>query len=205
MRTHAMTTIIGAAAALIAMNAHADSVPYYPDAGTPNTQEYTFTATTSGDVTAYYAGTPTNPTDTDVLGMEVNDVETGITGLTNHGSTIGQSLDLGYATAGATLTFLIINQTIGDTFYSNPALNTGGYNQIYSTDFSGSSSLPAGVFLGFGDVPDDSPYFDYAATNFVLTNATMEPASPVPLPATTWLMLSGLGGLGALIRKRKFV
>jgi hypothetical protein len=32
---------------------------------------------------------------------------------------------------------------------------------------------------------------------------TSGPLTPVPLPATAWLMISGLSGLGALIRKRK--
>jgi len=29
------------------------------------------------------------------------------------------------------------------------------------------------------------------------------PVAPVPLPASAWLMLSGVAGLGAMVRKRQ--
>jgi hypothetical protein len=149
------------------------AVPFYPTPGTAWTQRYSFTAASSGHVIAYYAGSKFAPFLTSVLGMQVNGVSTGITGLSNQGSSVGQSLDLGYANAGATLTFFI-NSSYPGTFYSTPQLNADGGNVIYSTGFSGNSTLPPGVFIGFGDVPSDTPYLNYSATTFILTNVTSQ-------------------------------
>jgi len=184
-----------------AANARADQIPYYPSPGTPSTANYTFTATSSGDVVAYFAGNPSNAGYTSEIGMLVNGVSTGVTGLDNLTSTIGQSLDLGSVAAGDTITFLDYVSNTNSTYYSNSALNGTNGTMAYATNFNGSSSLPAGLFVGFGDVPQDYPYYNYDATNFVATNVALSP-SPVPLPASAWLLISGLGGLGAAARRR---
>jgi hypothetical protein len=98
--------------------AEADTIPY-PTPGTQNPTQYTFTATQSGDITAYFVGTGAEYTET--LGMLVNGVSTGITGLENHNSSYGQSLNLGYANAGDTLVFYINVLTTGNTWYSHKA------------------------------------------------------------------------------------
>src|SRR5689334_12353508 len=70
----------------------ADPIPY-PNSGTPNPVTYTFTAAANGNITAYFAGS-TASYDNE-LGLLRNGVSTGIIGLDNHTSAIGQSLNLG--------------------------------------------------------------------------------------------------------------
>ena len=50
-------------------------------------------------------------------------VSTGITGLGNHTSVLGDSLDLGSVHAGDVLTFVLNNSTLGATAYSDPTMN----------------------------------------------------------------------------------
>ena len=115
--------IFGAATALamagLGSAARADAIPY-PCCGY-NATTYTFTATSTGEIDAYFAGS-TAGYDNE-LGLWVNGVSTGIIGLDNHTSALGQELDLGSVMAGDTLVFVLQNNSLGEDAYSNPALN----------------------------------------------------------------------------------
>jgi hypothetical protein len=52
-------------------------------------------------------------------------------------------------------------------------------------------------------VDPNGPTVTISALAYHIDSITLRTASPVPLPAAAWLMLSGLGGLGAMARKRK--
>jgi hypothetical protein len=169
---------VGVAALLLmagtAKVARADMITY-ANIGTPNPVTYAFTATTSGDITAYFAGA-TAGFDNE-MGMMVNGVSTGVIGLDNHTSTVGQSLDLGYAAAGATIVFELINNSIGEVAYSDPSLNVAydaagenqGHNHVYAAAYTAttdindpkpgsqpillSDNIPAGTYISFEDLP----------------------------------------------------
>ena len=151
--------------------ARADLIPY-SNIGTPNPVIYNFTATASGNITAYFAGDNAGY-DTDI-GLLVNGVSTGITGLDDHSTAVGTSLNLGFAAAGSTLTFVLINNSIGMDAYSNPSLNVNtydvpgetanGHNHVYSTAYTGTvpvpipgggtiptGVIPAGTYVAFED------------------------------------------------------
>jgi hypothetical protein len=121
----ASKAIMGASLALLlcvsGTSARADAIPY-PTARVVNSAVYTFTATATGNVTAYFAGASAD--NTSELGMLVNGSPTGIFGLNNHATAIGASLNLGSVIAGDVLTFVLhtISPSLGDAF-SNPALN----------------------------------------------------------------------------------
>src|SRR5215475_9739077 len=100
-----------AAAALVSCGwlatgvASADAIPY-PNAGTPiATPSYNFTATATGDITAYFFASDAG--DEEEVSMIVNGVPTGIFGLNNHTSTVGEAFNLGAVTAGDTIEFYI--------------------------------------------------------------------------------------------------
>jgi hypothetical protein len=154
--------------------ARADSIPY-PDSGLPNLASYSFTAASSGNITAYFAG-GTAGFDTEI-GMLVNGVSTGIIGLDVQSATVGQSLNLGAVNAGDSIVFELINNSIGQTAYSDPSLNLGydpagenqGHQHIFSTAYTRSSDIidpktgapplllsdnvPVGTFIGWEDLP----------------------------------------------------
>jgi hypothetical protein len=168
----ALTLLVGTANV-----ARADVIPY-PNVGTLNPAIYSFTATSSGNITAYFAGSDAGFYST--LGMLVNGVSTGITGLNNHTSAVGNSINLGSVNAGDKIVFELFvrstdNSTAVGTIFSDPTLNgpydtlsgtpQTGHQHIYSTpytrtsDISGppaniplSANIPVGTYVAFEDI-----------------------------------------------------
>ena len=96
------TILAGAAVAAIASAAHAGPIPY-PNAGTPNPDVYTFTAASTGDLVAYFAGS--GASFDEQVGLLVNGVAQGGLGLDDHTTPVGGSYDFGLVHAGDVLTF----------------------------------------------------------------------------------------------------
>lgn len=188
----------------------ADAIPY-PDIGTVNPVTYSFTASSDGDITAYFAGS-TASYDNE-LGMLVNGVSTGIVGLDNHSSALGQSLDLGSVHAGDVITFVLQNNTLGKDAYSDPSLNvaydspgyTGSHNHIYSTPYTATSpiidSIPVGTFVSFEDLPFPGSDFNYNDEDFVFLNVGVTTRGVPDTASTAALLGLGFAGL-AMLRRR---
>ena len=183
--------LLGVAAA---GSAFADSIPYAP-VGTQNTAVYSFTAASTGDISAYFLGSGAAYSET--LGLLVNGVDSGVNGLENHTTPIGTQLDFGDVVKGDVLTFYINVATTGDTWYSNTALNTDGVNHVYSTAYTGAQA-PAGTYVAFEDQKGGGD-LNYHDETFVFSNV----ATTVPEPANLALLLGGLGVMGFLARRRR--
>jgi hypothetical protein len=189
------------ATALLTMGAAGSALAItnpYPGSGSQNTATYSFTAN-GGDVTAYFLGTSASYTED--LGLLVNGVDSGITGLDNHSSAVGASLDFGSIAAGSTLTFYINVANTGATWYSDKSLNSDGAQHIFSTTWAGGpGSIPAGTYVGFEDLAASVSDFNYLDEPFVFTNVVSTPA--VPEPGNIALLMAGLGVFGVLARRR---
>jgi Domain of unknown function (DUF4114)/PEP-CTERM motif len=160
----------------------ADSIPY-PDVGN-QAATYTFQATNTGSITAYFYGS--SAAYTSVIGMSVNNAPVSVWGLNNHSSAYGNSFVLGNVNAGDIITFQLFVYDLSYAWSSNLAQNYDGLNHVYGTLFGGDSTIPAGTYVGFEDLPygGDNDYNDH---QFVFTNV----ARAVPEPES--LALLGVG------------
>ena len=178
----------------------------YPTPGTQNPVTYSFIVPATGNVIAYYGGLRGGYTN--VLGLEVNGVDTGITGLNSQTSSQGDSLDFGSFLAGSVLNFYINVLSTGDKFYTDTSRNADGVNHVYAVTFTGgpvnggSYNFPAGTYVAFEDLKTGGD-FNYQDLDFVFTNAkAVGVAAPGPIAGAGLPVLIGVAGLW-FARRRK--
>jgi PEP-CTERM motif len=185
------------AALAFAGGASAGVIPY-PNIGTVNPDVHTFTATFTGEIEAFFVGSDAG--DEENIGLYVNGVSTGLTGLNNHTSSQGDTVDLGMAHAGDTLTFVMyIPPATGSplppfTWSSDPTQNSDLTQHVYSTDVTAGQAYagsPAGTYLGWEDEPYGASDEDYNDDQYIVANVS----STVPEASTWAMMLAGFGGL----------
>jgi len=208
----AIATILLVSAA--ALPVWADNIPY----GNPGYEAPTmvFTAMATGYINAWFYGYSAGDTDyvqicdltTDTCSAEFFD---------NHTTAAGtEDADVLAVNAGDVLEFNLINQSAGDTLSSNPSHSADGLNHAYETHFSGgtppggSSSIPAGTFIGMEDLACtdfnagtgqclSGSDFDYNDDQYVFDNIG---ASPVPEPGSLLLLVTCVLGLGGSLKRR---
>ena len=122
----------------------------------------------------------------------MNGVDTGVVGLGNKTSMIGQSLPLGHANAGDALTF-VLKTTDGDIIkkaYSDPTMNVSydidgsrGHQHVYSTSYTATSlildSIPVGTFVSWADQAFPNGDFSYNNLDVVLTKVSVSVPGPI--------------------------
>lgn len=190
--------VMAVAMSAFAMSAIAAPAPY-SNTGTQNLIEYTFTAATAGDITAFFVGKG-GAEYVNTLSISINGVDTGISGLNNQTSVYGQSLNFGHANAGDVIVFSLYVADLDRTWSSVKSQNIDEVNHVYSATFAGDQSIPAGLYLAFEDFKGtNSPDYNYLDAQFVITNVN---TPEVPVPAAAWLMGSGLLGLAGVARRR---
>ena len=179
-------------AALSAGAAYASGPIPYPNIGTPITiASYNFTALSTQEIKAYFYFSDAG--DTELVSMAVNGVPTGIFGLYDHSSFIGQEFDLGLVHKGDKIDFFVSDSSTGSDWWDNVAQNSDGINHAYVTDYTGGYfGIPAGTYVAFEDRPFGSSDLDYNDDQFVFTNVS----SGVPEPSTWAMMFLGFAGLG---------
>ena len=135
-------------------------------------------------------------------------------GLNNHSSASGDSFDFGTVSAGDSLIFVMHNLSRDAYAYTDATRNAAyddvddliGHNHVYSTTYTATSPLfagvPAGSYVGFEDLPFPDSDFNYDDESFVFANTAVT-AGGVPEPASWGLMLLGFGVSGAMLRRRR--
>jgi hypothetical protein len=170
----------------------------------------TFTAVGSGAVTAYFVSETAGFGS--VIGMLVNGVDQGITGLQNHTSAPGDSLVLGTVATGDIITFYLLASEdpagpppLDYTWYSDPTLNSDSLEHTLSSPYPGSAvpAIPAGTRVGFEDLPGlgDGDFDDHV---FVFTGPGLtDPRGVADSGSTLAVLGAAMMGVVALRRKLK--
>jgi len=187
---------------LIFAQAHAAFVlnpDIYPSAGTENPDTYHFTATSSGTLSAYFAGSNAASYNEEI-GIFVNG-KLVAEGLNDHTANFGGSISTN-VTAGESIVIKDFVQTTGNTWSNIVSQNNDGVNHVYATKYT-SGQIPGvnvnGIYLGFEDLAGSfPPDYNYTDETLVLTNAQF--SKNVPEPATLLLMVIGLSGFFLLNR-----
>jgi PEP-CTERM motif len=175
----------------------------------------TLTASATGTVVGYFAGSSAGDNDT----IELWDVTLGTFSgfvLPNHSSTVGAPITFLSVDAGDTLVFILDNVSTGqyeDSVNDNgtpTAWSADGDNHAYTTAYTGGiAGLPSGLtgtYVGMEDLavtglnPLTGSDLDYNDDTFVFTD--IDPASPTPEPASFVLFGTGLLGAAGILRRK---
>jgi hypothetical protein len=183
---------------LAATPAFADSIPY-PHTGTIPAQT-TLIASSTGTVTGYFYSESAADYD-EVRLLDVTQGTSSIWELPNQTTSQGTSTSFAPVSvnAGDTLVFELLNTSLNPNqiFATTAANSSDGVNHGYVTAFSGGSGIPAGLYVGFEDLPKSGSDLDYNDETIVVTNV-----SAAPEPSSLALLGTGILGVAAGLRRK---
>jgi PEP-CTERM motif len=201
--------------AAVSTPAFADNIPYANVGQLAPANSLTATAT--GTVVGYFAGSSAGDDDTIQLWDVTQNTFSGYL-LPNHSSTIGVATTFLSVNAGDVLVFILSNDStdqLEDSIDNGGAptnWSADGYNHAYTTAYTGSSPIPGlpadltGTFVGMEDLavtglnPLSGSDLDYNDDTFVFTN--IDPPAITPEPSTFALLGTGLLGAAGVLRRR---